>query len=597
MRNIRIIVITILVFFSLIGISYGADTTAPMSRNQAQNPSDIHPGESVALSAQGRDDVALDWAWLSTNESGTWQNITNMYGSPMNLGGFGGQWVWTNFTWQNPTIPQGAVVGWRITYQDTEGNTNQTNIMNFRVLGNPPTIPQAPEGPGTGTIGGTYDYSVVTTDPDGDTVAYFVDWGDESQSIWTSFVASGTPVALSHSWQAMGTYAIKVKAKDVYGAQTSWSSTTMIVIYSSPLPALTLTAPSSVVEGASFDVTVTSEGTPMNHALVRFEETTLFTNSTGKATFIAPEVMSTSAKSLSAQLSGYQSIATTITVLDTETPEETKGWVYGWVANTTGGYLKNARVCIFQTGDNTTALCGFTDTQGRYNFQVLPGVYTIEASIDGYETVSQINVIAQKNYAFEVNLILQSSTNQKPSPQPNENRDLIEAAIHAGIASEKIAGELNVQSATNDYSLTVYKQDLTAAVVSLNQSEVMMTVTATDSPGTIFVVRLYGQQNVTDVAVAVDGASITQVGFSQIFEHEDTEPAYARVIDTSGEESITYCLVYLPHFSSHEISITTIMETVQAFGGIIAVAVYIACAVIVMVVLIMPVIMIERKRP
>jgi len=55
------------------------------------------------------------------------------YGSPMDLDSAPGQWVWTNFTWQNPEISEGTQVGWKIYYVDLGGNVVDTDIMSFEI--------------------------------------------------------------------------------------------------------------------------------------------------------------------------------------------------------------------------------------------------------------------------------------------------------------------------------------------------------------------------------------------------------------------------------------------------------------------------------
>ncbi len=60
-------------------------------------------------------------------------------------------------------------------------------------------------------------------DPDGDNVTYFFDWGDDTNSDWTGYVPSGIQVNESHTWSKKGTYEIKVKAQDVYGAESEWA--------------------------------------------------------------------------------------------------------------------------------------------------------------------------------------------------------------------------------------------------------------------------------------------------------------------------------------------------------------------------------------
>jgi outer membrane protein assembly factor BamB len=77
-------------------------------------------------------------------------------------------------------------------------------------------------GPRKGMINTDYNYSAVTTDADGDNVSYYFDWGDGTNSGWTSYVPSGTSVSLVHSWQKSGFFVIKVKAKDDYGKESDW---------------------------------------------------------------------------------------------------------------------------------------------------------------------------------------------------------------------------------------------------------------------------------------------------------------------------------------------------------------------------------------
>jgi len=103
---------------------------------------------------------SLDEIWiLKTNMSGEWistiynnQNDPFLffniedevcrynYSSPKKLNK-DNKWQWTNFTWQNSSIPNGTVIGWQIYYNDTSGNLNSTNVMSF-IVGDsiPPTI-------------------------------------------------------------------------------------------------------------------------------------------------------------------------------------------------------------------------------------------------------------------------------------------------------------------------------------------------------------------------------------------------------------------------------------------------------------------------
>jgi len=88
---------------------------------------------------------------------------------------------------------------------------------------NSPGTPSEPSGPNTGDVGTSYSFSTSTTDPDGDSIAYQFDWGDGNISSWSSYVSSGSPVSMSHSWSSTGIYSVKAKVKDINGAESGWS--------------------------------------------------------------------------------------------------------------------------------------------------------------------------------------------------------------------------------------------------------------------------------------------------------------------------------------------------------------------------------------
>ncbi len=67
-----------------------------------------------------------------------------------------------------------------------------------------------------------YEFTFTTTDPDGDDVSYYVDWGDGTNSGWTTPSASGVVVALSHKWTTKAAFIIKCKAKDTSDAESDW---------------------------------------------------------------------------------------------------------------------------------------------------------------------------------------------------------------------------------------------------------------------------------------------------------------------------------------------------------------------------------------
>jgi hypothetical protein len=92
----------------------------------------------------------------------------------------------------------------------------------YVTIGNQPPNEPKIDGPTNGNYGTEYDYTFNATDPDEDSVMYFVDWGDNNTE-WTEYSNSGEEITLKHTWIEEGTYIIKAKAKDVYEAESNWS--------------------------------------------------------------------------------------------------------------------------------------------------------------------------------------------------------------------------------------------------------------------------------------------------------------------------------------------------------------------------------------
>jgi hypothetical protein len=84
----------------------------------------------------------------------------------------------------------------------------------------PPNKPKI-DGP-TNVPPGTYEYTFNATDPDGDEVYYYVDWGDNTTTDWFGPYASGEEVALNHTFTKKMYYIIRARAKDVKEAIGDW---------------------------------------------------------------------------------------------------------------------------------------------------------------------------------------------------------------------------------------------------------------------------------------------------------------------------------------------------------------------------------------
>ena len=80
--------------------------------------------------------------------------------------------------------------------------------------------PNAPNinGPSIGKTGVEYEYTFVTTDPNGDDVFYYINWGDGTYEDWIGPYPSGTIVTVNHTWSKRDYYWIIAQAKDVNGS-------------------------------------------------------------------------------------------------------------------------------------------------------------------------------------------------------------------------------------------------------------------------------------------------------------------------------------------------------------------------------------------
>ena len=94
------------------------------------------------------------------------------------------------------------------------------------VPSNPPAKPML-NGPTSGETGETYTYSAASSDPDGDDIYYWFDWGDTENTGWLGPYASGEIVEKSHSWDLKGVFDVTVKTKDIHDVGSECSSLKM----------------------------------------------------------------------------------------------------------------------------------------------------------------------------------------------------------------------------------------------------------------------------------------------------------------------------------------------------------------------------------
>jgi len=102
------------------------------------------------------------------------------------------------------------------------GDYSSLKTIYVNTLNNTPPLTPTITGSKTGKPGEELEYNIKTTDPDGDDVYYYIDWGDNTTSDWIGPYKSGEKVTVSHTWNEKGSYTIRVKAKDIYDTESDW---------------------------------------------------------------------------------------------------------------------------------------------------------------------------------------------------------------------------------------------------------------------------------------------------------------------------------------------------------------------------------------
>jgi hypothetical protein len=151
------------------------------------------------------------------------------------------EWSWTiiqhwegaaSWSWWQIGLDYGKGQGFIETLVDNVS----VGISNWYIMGN--TKPNTPSitGDVSGKVKKPYTYNFTATDPDGFNLSYFVDWGDNTTTDWTTFTPSGATIQLTHTWMKKGTYTIKCKVEDRAQNQSTWATLSVTMPYSYNIP-------------------------------------------------------------------------------------------------------------------------------------------------------------------------------------------------------------------------------------------------------------------------------------------------------------------------------------------------------------------------
>jgi PKD repeat protein len=108
-----------------------------------------------------------------------------------------------------------------------DGGLKDSETVNLSVyLPNIPPLAPSIFGLHYGTVNTSFNFEIVSIDPDGESLRYHIDWGDGIEYI-SSFAENNTKVSISHIWNETGYYVLKAYAEDT--SNVSSSTTTFLV--------------------------------------------------------------------------------------------------------------------------------------------------------------------------------------------------------------------------------------------------------------------------------------------------------------------------------------------------------------------------------
>ena len=100
--------------------------------------------------------------------------------------------------------------------------SNWSEALEFSIVENTAPDPPTIDGPHWVIGGIEYEYTFVSTDPHGQDIYYNIVWGYAGGGDLGPY-PSGETITVAHTWDRVGKFTIKAKAKDATGAESNWS--------------------------------------------------------------------------------------------------------------------------------------------------------------------------------------------------------------------------------------------------------------------------------------------------------------------------------------------------------------------------------------
>jgi outer membrane protein assembly factor BamB len=104
-------------------------------------------------------------------------------------------------------------------HAETKGGVNQ-----------PPLVPDSIICPSYADTVLPITLLVKTHDPENDSIAYQVDWGDDTIFVWSRYFPGDFEIERNHPYKQMGNFSIRVRVKDQHGNISEWSKPLPIAV-------------------------------------------------------------------------------------------------------------------------------------------------------------------------------------------------------------------------------------------------------------------------------------------------------------------------------------------------------------------------------
>lgn len=195
----------------------------PLTPSTPSGPTSGTTGTSYTYSTSTTDpdgdNVKYGWDWNADGTVDQWDdNGGSYYSSGLTVSM---SHTFTTAATYNVQVKAEDVLGAQSPFSQT-----LTVVITTNTAPSTPTVTGPPKGkPGT-----AYTFSATSTDPEGDQIYYWFDWGDGTNSGWIGPYMSGMTANTAHTWTTKATYTVQVKVKDSPGGLESGWGTTSISI-------------------------------------------------------------------------------------------------------------------------------------------------------------------------------------------------------------------------------------------------------------------------------------------------------------------------------------------------------------------------------